>query len=229
MDKKMKAIVLLICGLGAIAWVISRFVGKNRGQQYAQPEKELGTTNRAKEETTNEATMTNTEEETEDTTDPERDETKLITTRIMEEALKAIGCQPEFDQKGSIGVRYQGEKFIIEFGGPYARIWDTEWAAMNIEHPDIQILREAVNVTNFRFGPTVVITKPDDDGYVALLTRRDIMLHPSFPDNEIYIKSVLNSFFEAKAAVHDNFKAINAEQAEIQKKRRPVGFNATSD
>ena len=52
------------------------------------------------------------------------------------------------------------------------------------------------------------------------------MLHPAYPDNEIYVKAVLDSFFRAKDRVRSSVQEINAHQMEAQKSRRPIGFTA---
>ena len=147
------------------------------------------------------------------------------TARLMFNALSEIGCQPEKDNDGSINVQYQGETFHMDFGGMYARVWDPMWAGIKANDPDLPQIREAVNAANFNFGPTIVLTSPDENGIIGFHTRRDIMLHPLCPDNAPYVKAVLDSFFEAKEQVKGNFQEIKASQDKIIKKRRPIGFN----
>ena len=147
------------------------------------------------------------------------------TARLMFNVLSEIGCQPEKDNDGSINVQYQGETFHMDFGGMYARVWDPMWAGIKANDPDLPQIREAVNAANFNFGPTIVLSSPDEDGIIGFHTRRDIMLHPSCPDNAQYVKAVLDSFFEAKEQVKGNFQEIKASQDKIIKKRRPIGFN----
>lgn len=147
------------------------------------------------------------------------------TARLMFNALCEIGCQPEKDNDGSINVQYQGETFHMDFGGMYARVWDPMWAGIKANDPNLPQIREAVNAANFNFGPTIVLTSPDENGIIGFHTRRDIMLHPLCPDNAPYVKAVLDSFFEAKEQVKGNFQEIKASQDKIIKKRRPIGFN----
>lgn len=147
------------------------------------------------------------------------------TARLMFNALCEIGCQPEKDNDGSINVQYQGETFHMDFGGMYARVWDPMWAGIKANDPDLPQIREAVNAANFNFGPTIVLTSPDENGIIGFHTRRDIMLHPLCPDNAPYVKAVLDSFLEAKEQVKGNFQKIKASQDKIIKKRRPIGFN----
>ena len=159
----------------------------------------------------------------------EEAENKPDTLGLMFRTLSKLGCQPIKNDDGTISVSYQGENFHIEFGGMYARVWDPMWAGIKADDPDIPKLREAVNAANFNFGPTVVLTAPNDEGIIGFHSRCDIMLHPACPDNVPLVKAVLDSFFDAKEQVRSNFQQINAKQMEAQKNRRPVGFTTNTD
>lgn len=154
----------------------------------------------------------------------ENDVTKPDTLGLMLNTLNQLGCQPTANEDGTISVQYQGENFHMEFGGMYARVWDPMWAGVKADDPDMPKIREAVNAANFNFGPTVVLTAPNDEGVIGFHSRRDIMLHPACPDNVPFVKAVLDSFFDAKEQVRNSFQQINAKQMEAQKNRRPVGF-----
>lgn len=151
------------------------------------------------------------------------------TLGLMFRTLSNLGCQPTKNEDGTLSVSYQGENFHMEFGGMYARVWDPMWAGIKADDPDMPKIREAVNAANFNFGPTVVLTAPNDEGIIGFHSRRDIMLHPACPDNEPFVKAVLDSFFDAKEQVRSNFQQINAKQMEAQKNRRPVGFTTNTD
>lgn len=146
------------------------------------------------------------------------------TLGLMFDTLNALGCQPTKNDDGTLSVSYQGENFHMEFGGMYARVWDPMWAGFKADDPDMPQIREAVNAANFNFGPTVVLTTPNDEGVIGLHSRRDIMLHPACPDNVPFVKAVLDSFFDAKEEVRNRYQQINARQMEVKKNRRPVGF-----
>ena len=161
----------------------------------------------------------------------EQEVVKPDTLALMLNTLNQLGCQPTANEDGTISVQYQGENFHMEFGGMYARVWDPMWAGVKADDPDMPKIREAVNAANFNFGPTVVLTAPNDEGVIGFHSRRDIMLHPACPDNVPFVKAVLDSFFDAKEQVRNSFQQINAKQMKAQKNRRPVGFttNTTSN
>lgn len=161
--------------------------------------------------------------------DTQNEETqKPDTLGLMFKTLSEIGCQPSANDDGTLSVQYQGENFHMEFGGMYARVWDPMWAGVKADDPDMSKIREAVNAANFNFGPTVVLTAPNEEGIIGFHSRRDIMLHPACPDNVPFVKAVLDSFFDAKEQVRNNFQQINAKQMESQKNRRPVGFTTST-
>ena len=157
----------------------------------------------------------------------DNDTPKPDTQRLMFNTLSQLGCQPTANDDGTISVQYQGENFHMEFGGMYARVWDPLWAGIKADDPELPKVREAINAANYNFGPTVVLTAPDEEGVIGFHSRRDIMLHPACPDNVPFVKAVLDSFFDAKEQVRSNFQQINAKQMEQQKNRRPVGFTTT--
>jgi hypothetical protein len=220
----METIILIICGISALIWMLSRISANAKEQKCAESVDQ-----------TNAESRQNTESSAESASNGNADNSgnneadKPHTADIMESALKSIGCQPTHNEDGSVSVSYQGENFHIEFGGMYARVWDPMWAGMKYDDPEMPKMREAVNVANFNFGPTVVLTAPDENGIIGFHTRRDIMLHPACPDNTLYIKAVLDSFFEAKNAVRSNYLKLNERQVEDHRNRRPIGFTSSEE
>ncbi len=164
----------------------------------------------------------------ENETPPKNAVHKPDTLGLMFKTLCNLGCQPTANEDGTISVQYQGENFHMEFGGMYARVWDPMWAGVKADDPEMPKIREAVNAANFNFGPTVVLTAPNEEGIIGFHSRRDIMLHPACPDNEPFVKAVLDSFFDAKEQVRSNYQQINAKQMEAKNNRRPVGFTANN-
>lgn len=146
------------------------------------------------------------------------------TLGLMLMTLSNLGCQSTKNDDGTLSVSYQGENFHMEFGGMYARVWDPMWAGVKADDPDMPKIREAVNAANFNFGPTVVLTAPNEEGVIGIHSRRDIMLHPACPDNVPFVKAVLGSFFDTKKQVRSSFQQISSQQQQEKKPRRPVGF-----
>ena len=149
--------------------------------------------------------------------------------KIMKESLKKLGCKPEEVDENEISFAYQGENFIVRCQGVYARIWDPAWAGLKADDPNVNILASAVNKANCSIFPTVIALS-DDDNSIMLHSRMDIMLVPSIPQVEEYVKSVLGSFFSAKDAVRAEFHNFaSTEQQKQQKKRKKMGFYLPDD
>lgn len=151
------------------------------------------------------------------------------TLGLMFRTLSNLGCQPTTDNDGTLRVAYQGEKFHMEFFGRYIRIWNPRWAGIEADDPNMPNVREAVNAANYNFGTKVVLDNPNEKGVIAFHTISDIMLHPACPDNDYYVKAVLDTFFDVKEQVISNFKQINTRQMEAKRPRRPVGFTTNTD
>ena len=166
----------------------------------------------------------NTEKETRIMENP-----KYNTQQLMVSTLTQIGCQPTINEDDTVAVTYQGEHFHIDFGGLYAQIWDLGWAGVSVNDPELPKIREAVNHTNFDFGPTVVMTNPDDKGTMYFHSRLGILLHPDIPEIDNYLRSNLDMFFRTKEAVRQNFQQITVEQQKAREKRRPVGFTSSTE
>ena len=149
--------------------------------------------------------------------------------QLMVSTLTQIGCQPTVNEDDTVAVTYQGEHFHILFGGQYAHIWDLGWAGVNVNDPALPKIREAVNHTNFNFGPTVVMTDPDENGIMYVHSRLGILLHQDIPEIDGYLRSNLDMFFRAKEAVRQNLQQITIEQQKTRDKRRPVGFASESE
>lgn len=157
-------------------------------------------------------------------TEEDNNEKDPDTLGLMYNTLCSLGCQPQKDDNNTLSVQYQGERFLMRFGGMFACVWDPQWAVVKADDPELPTIRDAINAANFNFGPTVVFSAPNEEGVINIHSRRDIMLHPACPDNVIYVKSVLDSFFEKKNDVRGYINQLNTNQGENNKKRRPVGF-----
>lgn len=150
------------------------------------------------------------------------------TPNIVFDALQSLGCQPEFGEHNILTVSYQGETFEFNFSenrSRFVRVWDPCWAAINANDPQFNLIKDAVNAANFNFGPTVLMTEPDENNMVVFHSRFDIIIHPECHDNDKYLKSILDSFFYAKEATRSNYHHLNTAQTELHKNRRPIGFS----
>ena len=149
------------------------------------------------------------------------------TCNLMVNALHNLGCQPEVLDDKSLNVSYQGENFHMEFGGSFVQVWDPAWSTIKADDPELANVKEAVNATNFGFGPTVVMTAPDENGIIYFHSRYGMLMQDSIHDIEGYVQHSLNMFFGTKQEVTQNFQRLRVEQQQRQANRRPIGFQTT--
>lgn len=217
-----------------VAGIVIQHLLKLKEEKEACMDQDAANGNRQYDEVVNsinDATRESTEQTHKKIKDSMKDEqeNEPDTLGLMFRTLSNIGCQPKKEYDGTIKVSYQGEKFHMEFFGRYVRIWDPMWAGIKADDPNMPKVLEAVNASNYYFGTKAVLDKPDEKGIIAFHIISDIMLHPACPDNDYYVKAVLDSFFDAKEQVRSNFQQINAQQMEARKNRRPVGFTTNTD
>lgn len=208
----------IIMGIG-IAWLFIYLINKFNEWREARKERQENEEKAAQSQELLE-TIEKVKEEKK-----QREEEVIATTRnIMKTSLESIGCQPATSPDGSMQVMYQGERFHIEFGGRYARIWDPAWSSVKKDDPELYTVKEAVNWINFDFGPTVVMTNPSPEGIIVFHSQQVVMLHPECPENTEYIQQTLNSFFDTHNDLRERFHALTNAQTEARANRRPVGF-----
>lgn len=146
------------------------------------------------------------------------------TVELIVEILKKLGCQPDVEDRQTVNVKYQGENFQFYANGIIVNIYDLPWSHFNINAPNAQKIREAINKANFSTLPMVLMTVPDEDGDVQILSRYETILHSSCTVNEDYVHYILDSFFSAKRQVHEICLEIATQQQKPAENRRPVGF-----
>lgn len=147
---------------------------------------------------------------------------------LMLDILDKLGCEPIENDDCTLNVEYLGIKFFMEFSGVYVRIWDLMWYGVEEQDPALSAVQFAANDANFNFGPTVVLAKLHEGNLVGVHSRRDIMVHPSFPDKVAYIGAVFESFRRTRERFEESLQEKMSKLMEAQNNRRPVGFTTGS-
>ena len=135
-------------------------------------------------------------------------EEQTDTSALLFRILTNIGCLPQLHEDGVLVVEYQWAHFVVHFLDRFAHICEPWWSNIKSDDPILPCVRQAIDVTNNRFGATVFTTNPNEDGMIGIHSVWDVYLHPSMPEKEVYIMTVLNTFFEAKEAVREEFQRI---------------------
>lgn len=146
------------------------------------------------------------------------------TVKLLMKTLTKIGCQPEVLKDKSLKVYYQGEAFQMRIGGCYVQIWDWSWTGVKANDPGFSNIQKAINMTNYNFGPHVVMSEPNDNGTVEIHSQYGIVMEKGLPNLEGYIKTTLDMFFDTKHELSKNVSILRAQQAKMNEDRRPIGF-----
>lgn len=70
---------------------------------------------------------------------------------LLLNTLEEIGCQCSADENDVIQVKYQGEAFDFYANNesPYINIVGSAWTCIDMDDPDADLLKQAVNEANF--------------------------------------------------------------------------------
>lgn len=144
---------------------------------------------------------------------------------LMIDTLRKMGCDPKEIEGGAVAVAYQGENFCMKFGGMFVNIWDLGWCDINVNDLNLPRLRQAINLANFEFGPTIVLADPDENGIMDIHSRYGILFHPSLPNLTEYMAITFNWFFRAKNNLHINYNRLLVEDEKQQTNQNPNDTN----
>lgn len=220
-----------LCGLylilDAVKDMVAKFRRNNTGHSPGIPSQEV------KEIVENVLTSAGSAETTSDTVYEEEDREAIssVTRKVMTDVLDAIGCQYNDGNEGELIVKYQGETFVMSFGGHLARIWDYGWMSVNVDDPTVPLLRHAINHSNYYTGNAVVLGIDKDGSKLWLHTVDTILMHPSNPDNESYVRSVLDNFFATKqhlGKLYQDMVGVHSAGNEEEKAGVAASFRAPS-
>ena len=141
------------------------------------------------------------------------------TRNLLIKTLEDFGCQPEIDNNDEdIVFKYQGEKFLTNASNDSPIIWiyDFAWAQFNLNDPDAELLKQAINKANQSSPITSLYTTNEEKGYMVVHCQIMIYFAYNIPNYREYLKSILDGFFFAHQQVRNEFEnlAKNQEQKE---------------
>lgn len=127
--------------------------------------------------------------------------------------LQAIGCKPVSEEFGYIRVQYRGETFMMHPNGAYfVDIYDLSWSTINAYDPELSLLKEAINRTNWNGPLKIMLQEFSDNGRLDISTSYLMWLYPGSEGNEDYMRAVLNMFFDCKDKLQDTFLYMSNRQ-----------------
>ena len=139
-------------------------------------------------------------------------------------SLRELGCQPKVENDNSIIVRYQGEIFKIECGKYYIFIYDPFWIGINADHPDVPLIKEAINQINYNFGPRVVYSSVEG-GKIGITSLREFVVYPGWKETTPMLKEMLDSFFPIHKGLVEGVSILRAEARSNEENQVIAGFS----
>ena len=137
--------------------------------------------------------------------------------------LKQIGCQPEIDKENESHVNflYQGENFFISIENEcLITFYETWWGSLDLNNPNIENLKEAINLTNIGNIPKVLYTIDTEGQKLGIHSMYRVFLKKGMPALPDMFKAILNDFFQTQKEVKGRFAALNDEKKERNRKER---------
>lgn len=154
--------------------------------------------------------------------------------KLLIDILKNIGCQPEVNKEfEKIDFKYQGKGFFIDIESEsFFTIYDTWWGTVDLDDPNIENLKEAINTTNVNATPVTLYSIEKDENLLVVHSRYRMSLAKETPNKETLFMTVLDSFFSTHKEVYKRFTVLNDAQSENKKENGRVrirGFAASGD
>lgn len=142
---------------------------------------------------------------------------KLKHREFLLSTLKDLGCKPILAEHNSnIYLKYQGEAFCIVQDRSFIRIWDLPYSEVNVLDTNLPLIIESINNANFSVGPTIVISKPDENGNREIQSKMDLIFIPSLPNPDKYLSKIFDLFFDLKIRLRTEIARWNTPEAQNQ-------------
>ncbi|MDE7412999.1 MAG: hypothetical protein K2N05_04295 [Muribaculaceae bacterium] len=223
------AIISFLIG-AVICFFFSRYIpGKNsemkdNGDSFVSQENSEETSKKHSSSTTDHKETSRSSERTERL----KENREVQNRESILQSLRNIGCNPRENEDENISVAYQGENFLIQLNGAFIRIWDLSWFATKNTDDNFPLLKDAVNYTNFSFGPTIIMHSPDEDGKIIISSRMDVLYSPYEFDNDGYISAILDSFFAIKTTLRSEVTRLINDPSDRTLMNNSIGFDTAS-
>ena len=136
--------------------------------------------------------------------------------------LTQMGCQPEINKEDDIIFKYQGETFLIQiFSERIIRIGDFWWLEMKLDDPQVEFLKEAINLTNQQSVVTAVYSINQEKSLLGVHCVCITGFFQEVQDIQAYMIYLLDSCFETQQKIKERLSALlNAKQVDNATNKR---------
>ena len=120
------------------------------------------------------------------------------THSLTEEILVEMGLKPLKRDGYEMEVEYKGEIFLINITPGFVHIGKDAIMYVRYNDPWLSLIKEAANITNHRYGYTIIWGNANNAGFIPFRAQLTMLLAPQIPHIEIYLKSALDTYFVSK-------------------------------
>lgn len=142
---------------------------------------------------------------------------EMTSKDLVTEVLIKMGCQPFVREDDNIVVDIMGRTFIFAFYQKeyWIRISQPYWFRSNSSNYVINLVYQAMNITNTDFGPKIISDAVQNDHLLSSVY--DCVFPPAFTVDELedYLKYIINSFFALTESFRQNYRYISGMNVDI--------------
>lgn len=145
-------------------------------------------------------------------------EETINTRQLALNAIEKIGCEPQYTEEGRIQFEYQGVIFLMEAANDCMFVnliwpWCHNFSKFDID--EFARVRQIVNEVNLRETLSVIYSITDSDD-VALHIKKHFLFISQIPQQEEYLKMILNSFFRTARTLELEIEKCRMQEYEKQ-------------
>ena len=139
------------------------------------------------------------------------------TYSLTEEILVEMGLQPLKRDGYQMEVEYKGENFLINITPGFVHIGKDAIMYVRYNDPWLSLIKEAANITNHRYGYTIIWGNANNAGFIPFRAQLTMLLAPQIPHIEIYLKSALDTYFVSKEIFTNTYMGLMDQSMESDK------------
>ena len=135
-------------------------------------------------------------------------------TELLCQSLKSLQLQVQKDEEGRICFNYKENNFFIEVNDNslIISIWNVWWAGIEIKEGNLDIIQNAVNVSNMENTVMTFYSIDEEKNLIGLHSRYDLVFSPTVPNNDVLMQAVLEAFLTVQNDVTENISKLNASE-----------------
>jgi len=112
------------------------------------------------------------------------------------DTIAQMGCNYEVTKKGYFRFNWQSGAFYVKASNdsPFITVWNLLWKKIDYNKDSYSKVSEVVNEINRTSAINIFYAMDEDDDFLTLHSKREILFVPTSMDIRSYLEIVLNEF-----------------------------------